>query len=437
MTTLDRTLVPTFKEIDSFILPEALSAKLDNGIPIHLILSGTQPVVRIELMFKSGNWYEPFFGCAHFAAKMLSEGTSKHTAKEIQDKFAYYGAFTEFNSGMDLASVTVYSLSKHLESILPLVYEIVSESVFPEKELESIKNITLQGLKVNKEKTAFLAGSKFREMLFGAEHPYGYFLSEQAIEGAQVNILQDFYKKNYTVNNCDIIISGNGEVDFLMLANKYLGQGNWGKSDSLPNKGKLQSTVNFTKRELITKESAVQSSLRMGKKMFTVSHPDYFNFYCLNEIFGGYFGSRLMQNIREDKGYTYGVSSNIVTNKNEGYFVIGSDVKKEFTLQTIEEVYKEMKKLKEEKVSDNELTTVRNYMLGSFVNSITTPFAVADKFKTIHFNGLGYDFYKNYFNTLRNINAETLMATANKYFDENSMSESIAGMLEVNSKQKQ
>jgi zinc protease len=431
MTTLDRTIIPSYKSIDSYILPEAQSVKLDNGIPLHLILSGTQPVVRIELVFKSGNWYEPSFGVAHFAAKMLSEGTSKHTAKEIQDKFAYFGAFPEFNSGMDMASVTVYTLSKHLESLLPLIYEIVSEAAFPEKELGSARNITLQGLKVNKEKTAFLAGVKFREMLFGSEHPYGYFLSEEAIEAVQSNALQDFYKKSYTVKNCEIIISGAGEIDFAALTNKYLGQDNWGKTDTLPYKGKSHSAVHFSKREFINREDAVQSSVRMGRKLFTISHPDYFNLYFLNEIFGGYFGSRLMQNIREDKGYTYGINSNIVTYKNEGYFVIGTDVKREFTQHTVEEVYKEMKRMREEKVSDNELETVRNYMLGSFVNSITTPFAVADKFKTIHFSGLGYDFYKNYFNALKKINPEALIDTANKYFDESSMTESIAGGLTV------
>ncbi len=428
-TTLNRTTPPLFKNIDVYSLPEAVSVKLDNGIPLHLILSGTQPVIRLELIFKSGNWYEPSFGCAHFAARMLPEGTLNYSAKTIQDKFASYGAFTEFNSGMDMSSITVYTLSKHLEALLPLVYELVSGANFPEKELESAKNISLQGLKVNKEKTAFLAGSKFREVLFGAEHPYGYVLSEASIEGVQANLLQDFYKKNYTTNNCEIVVSGNGDLDFASLINKYLGKDNWGKSDSLPNRGKIQSSVYFTKREFVAKESAVQSSIRVGKKMFTISHPDYFNFYCLNELFGGYFGSRLMQNIREDKGYTYGISASIVTNKNEGYFVIGADVKREFTQQAIDEVYKEMKIMKEERVSDNELETVRNYMLGSFVNSIATPFAVADKFKTIHFSGLGYDFYKNYFNTLKNINADTLMAVANKYFDENSMTESIAGGL--------
>lgn len=429
MKTLNRTQAPAYKHIDSYILPEAVSGNLDNGIPLHLILSGTQPVVRIELIFKSGSWYEPSKGCAHFAAKMLSEGTTRYTAKQLQEKFAYYGAFPEFNSGVDRASVTIYTLAKHLEAIFPLLVEIISESIFPENELKSAKNITLQGLKVNREKTAFLAGSKFREMLFGAEHPYGYLLSEEAIEGVQVNSIQDFYKKNYTVNNCEIIISGGGDLDFASLTNKYLGQGNWGKSDTLPNKGKSHAPNYFTKRELVVKEEAVQSSIRMGKKLFTNSHPDYFNLYFLNEIFGGYFGSRLMQNIREDKGYTYGVNSSIVTYKNEGYFVIGTDVKREFTQQAIDEVYKEMNKMKEEKVSANELETVRNFMLGSFVNSITTPFEVADKFKTIHFNGLGYEFYKNYFNALQNINADTLLATANKYFDENSISESIVGGL--------
>jgi zinc protease len=431
MNTPDRTIAPSYKSIDSYILPEATSVTLHNGIPLHMILSGTQPVVRIELIFSAGNWYEPSPGCAHFTAKMLSEGTSKRTAKEIQEKFAYYGAFPEFNSGMDHASITVYTLSKHLESLLPLIHELVSESVFPEKELESVRNITLQGLKVNKEKTAFLAGSKFREMLFGPEHPYGYYLSEDAIEAVHVHGLQDFYKRNYTIQNCEIIVSGAGNLDFVTLINKYLGADHWGKSDGPSYKGKEFHEPHFIKRELISKEAAVQSSIRMGKKLFSISHPDYFSMYCLNEIFGGYFGSRLMQNIREDKGYTYGINSNLVTYKNEGYFVIGTDVKREFTQHTLDEVYKEMKRMKEEKVSAEELNTVRNYMLGSFVNSITTPFAVADKFKTIHFNSLGYDFYSHYFSTLKNITPEILMATAHKYFDENSISESVAGGLTV------
>jgi zinc protease len=429
MTTLDRTQPPVYKNIDSYILPEAVSGKLDNGIPLHLILSGTQPVVRLEIVFKSGNWYEPFSGCAHFAARMLSEGTSGHTARQIQEKFAYYGAFPEFSAGMDRASVTIYTMAKHLEALLPLVYEILSESLYPEEELENAKNIALQGLKINKEKTAFVAGSKFREMLFGNEHPYGRFLGEKEIEGVQRAALLEFYKKSYTIKNCDIIISGGGDVEVEKLVNKYLGQDNWGKVDLLPHYGKDYNpdAVHSMKREISAKADALQSSIRMGRKLFTMSHPDYFNLYCLNEILGGYFGSRLMQNIREDKGYTYGISSSVVTYQNEGYLVIGTDVKREFTEHTIEEVYKEMKLLREEKVSADELESVRNYMLGSFVNSITTPFAVADKFKTVYFSGLGYDFYKNYFQTLQTINPEILMATANKYFDEHYILESIAG----------
>jgi len=430
MTTLDRTITPAFKEIDSYILPEGQSSKLDNGIPFHIISTGTQPVVRIELVFNAGNFYEPEFGIAHFTAKMLAEGTKSKSAKEIQERFAFFGAFPEFTAGLDKATVTLYTLTKHLEAILPLLFELVSEATFPEAELEKQKNITLQGLRVNKEKTSFLAGSKFKGMLFGEAHPYGYSLSEEHIQHINHQTLVDFYNKSYTIKNCEIIIAGAGDLDFQEITNRLFGKNNWGKTDSTPYTGKKHSTSLFKKREAIHKENAVQSSIRMGKKMFPITHPDYFNFYFLNEIFGGYFGSRLMQNIREDKGYTYGISSNIITNIEEGYFVIGSDVKKEFTQQTIDEIYKEIKKIKEEKISANELESVRNYMLGSFVNSITTPFSIADKFKTIHFNGLGYDFYKNYFNTIRSINPETVINTAQKYLSEESMIEVTAGEIE-------
>jgi zinc protease len=424
---LDRTIAPGYKEIDTYVLPEANTIKLDNGIPLHFIQSGLQPAVRLELIFKGGNWYEPVPGCAHFAIKMLAEGTTSKSAKEIQEMFAYYGAFPEFSSGMDHASITVYALSKHLQHLLPLLVELVSEATFPENELDALKNISRQTLKVNQEKTAFLAGSKYRELLFGATHPYGYFLSDEAIEAVQSTALSDFYNKNFTTTTCEIVLSGGFEEGVEKLINNTLGTGKWGKADKHPFTGKEHTLPAFTKQVVIEKADALQSSIRMGRKMFTLDHPDYSQMYCLNELFGGYFGSRLMQNIREEKGYTYGISSNLVHYKKEGYWVIGTDVKKEFATQTLEEIYKEMRKLREEKIESSELETVRNYMLGSFVNSINTPFAIADKFKTIHFNGLDYGFYRHYFKTLQSITADSLHALAVKYFDENAMTEVIAG----------
>ena len=166
---------------------------------------------------------------------------------------------------------------------------------------------------------------------------------------------------------------------------------------------------------LIEKEGAIQSSIRMGKHLMTRKHPDYFPMLLLNEILGGYFGSRLMKNIREEKGLTYGISSNLALFTQAGYFVIGTDVKREFTQQTIDEIQKEIKILQTELVSENELETVKNYMVGSFAGSLNTPFDIADRYKVIFSENLPLDFYKNYIPNIQQISAIQLLETANKY----------------------
>jgi predicted Zn-dependent peptidase len=167
----------------------------------------------------------------------------------------------------------------------------------------------------------------------------------------------------------------------------------------------------------------------MGRKLFTRSHPDYFKMMVLNEILGGYFGSRLMRNIREEKGLTYGISSNLFTLQKEGYLLIGTDVKREFTSLTIEEVYKEMNILRTEPVGEEELETVKNYMAGSFAGSLSTPFALADHFKAIYFDGLTYDFYEHYIENILNTSAQQLQDLANQYLTDNSMLVVIAGLV--------
>jgi predicted Zn-dependent peptidase len=183
-------------------------------------------------------------------------------------------------------------------------------------------------------------------------------------------------------------------------------------------------TASSVKKE---KKDAVQTSIRIGKKLFTRNHPDYLKFTVLNETLGGYFGSRLMKNIREEKGLTYGISSQIAPMLQEGYFVIGTDVKKELASKALEEIYNELEKLQNEPVGDEELQTVKNYMIGSYSNSITTPFSLANKFKTLHFNGLSYDYYDNYMTAIQKVNAKDLMQMAKKYFDRTSFTEVLVG----------
>ncbi|HXA00843.1 MAG TPA: pitrilysin family protein [Cytophagaceae bacterium] len=423
---LNRTIAPASQALDHFEVAQAKTRLLDNGIPFHSIISGTQPVIRLEIIFNAGNWYEEKPGVAFLSSKMLSGGSRNFPAKEIEESIALFGAFMELNPGPDRSSLTIYALSRHLQSLLPLILNIISEPVFPDKELDNLKNITIQNLKVNLNKTSYLANVRFKELLFGEGHPYGSSLQEKRILNSTKEDLSGFHKEYFNYNNCDIILAGNGTEDFFKLINNVFGKAKWNSSDRKSAKA-LSSFTPGAKKEKVIKEGTLQSSIRMGTGLFTISHPDYFKTFILIEILGGYFGSRLMKNIREDKGYTYGINASLICLKHEGYLTIGTDVKKEFTEDTLKEIKKEIEILRTIAVSNEELETVKNYLLGTFLSSLNTPFSLADKFKTIYFNELGYSFYDNYIKSIKEITPGDLQATANKYLIPDNFIEVIAG----------
>jgi predicted Zn-dependent peptidase len=418
---LNRSVPPASQALDHFEVAQAKTRLLDNGIPFHSIISGTQPVIRLEIIFNAGNWYDEKPGVAYLASKMLPGGSTKYSARQIEEHIALFGAFMELNPGPDRSSFTIYTLSRHLSSLLPLILNIISEPVFPDKELDNLKNITIQNLKVNQNKTSYLANVRFKELLFGAQHPYGSSLQEDRLLNVSQADLSAFHKAFYSYNNCDIILAGNGSEDFFSLLNKAFGKDKWNASA-----GKAEKTIKISsseiKKDKVIKEGTLQSSIRMGSRMFTISNPDYFKFFILTEILGGYFGSRLMKNIREDKGYTYGINASLICLKHEGYLTIGTDVKKEFTENTLNEIHKEIDILKTVLVD-----VVKNYLLGTFLSSLNTPFSIADKFKTIYFNGLDYSFYDNYIRSIKSITSSDLKDTAVKYLRNEDMIEVISG----------
>ncbi|MBC7451088.1 MAG: insulinase family protein [Cytophagales bacterium] len=423
---LDRTIAPDINAIDRFHLPQVETVSFSNGNTLHMFALGKQPVVRVEWIFNAGSTKEEKNGTSFFATKMLSEGTGSYSAAQIQEHLAQFGAFLEVHPGNDRTNITLYSLEKHLKSLIPFIKHLLTESTFPEEELNKIKQMQSQSIQVNLEKTSYLAGIAYRELLFGKVHPYGKQIDQDIIAAIQQQDLISFFKQQLLNKRCDIIITGGYESDAVDLLERYFGK----DAVSLPSSiHTLPTTQPHSREIIIEKEGSVQSSLRYGRLLFNHTHADYFDAYILNEILGGYFGSRLMQNIREDKGYTYGIHSSIVNLHDAGYFVIGTDVKRENTKNTIEEIEKELQLLITEPVSADELQTVKSYMLGSFVGDIQTPFSVADKFKTIYFNGLGYDYYDRFFNRIKSITAEELQSIAGTYFKPDAMSYVVAGGL--------
>ena len=422
---LDRTISPAFQTIAAINIPPVQIIKLSNGIPLYVVNVGEQPIIKIEFSFEAGSWQETQNGVSLFTSKMILEGTKNYSSSEISEYFDKFGSFIESGQGLDRANFVVYGLKKHLPFLLPMVQELLNDAIFPEKELNTFKNIQLQTLQVNSEKSAFIANKTFRRKVFGDVHPYGNSMNEEAIKGINQTVLVDFYHNYWQGKPHRIFLSGNvGEAE-IKLIEQYFGSQTI--SSSISNKVFTNQILPKGENILIGKEESMQSSIRMGKQLMTRKHPDFFTMMLLNEVLGGYFGSRLMKNIREEKGLTYGISSNLALFGQAGYFVIGTDVKREFTQQTIDEIHKEIKILQTELITGDELEVVKNYMAGSFAGSLNTPFDIADRYKVIFSENLHIDFYKNYIPNIQQISGEMLLEAANKYLAVDSLFEIVVG----------
>lgn len=425
---IDRTIAPSINEIKKVEIIRASETRLKNNITVYYIRAGTQDLVKIELLFPAGMWQQPYPLTASAASAMLQEGTSKHSSKEIAEIADYYGAFLQTEITHDFASVAVYSLNKHLPDVLPIVEEIISDSVFPEHEWNIYLQNKRQSFIVNNKKVSFIAKKKFAELIFGNEHPYGHNVTEDDFDKLKRQDAFNFYKQSYTADDAIIIASGNVKDETLKLIEKHFG--NHPKANQYENTktNTKHITLNTEPCEIvIDKKDALQSAIRIGKNIFTKSHPDYPAMLVLNTIFGGYFGSRLMSNIREDKGYTYGIGSAMVSFTHGGYFTISTEVGADVTQDALKEIYYELHKIQTEEIPERELQLVRNYMLGAFLRSIDGPFALADRFKGIYFHGLTYDYYDRYIETIHTISANQLMELANKYLKKEDMIEVVVG----------
>lgn len=423
---LDRSIAPPSRPIREVNLVEAQTRYLANGVPLHVIRAGKQPVVGIELLFRSaGIKHAIKTGTCFFTLKMLAEGTAQKSAYEISEYADKYGAFLQFSPGVDYSTVDVYCLSKYANELLQLLHEITVEPSFPQEELAKFKTIQKQRLKVNNEKSSMLASKKIKAVLFGAEHPYGKSLEEEDVDKITREDLLAFYE-NILLSRLEIIVSGDVNEEVIQAVAKHFGQRAMApESVDRPKIKPFNQAGN--KQHIVERPDNLQSSIRMGMPLFTKDHPDYNKFRVVNTILGGYFGSRLMRNIREEKGLTYGINSGVVAHQEAGYFIAGTDVKKEFTGLVIDEIYKEIELLRTKPVNEVELNTVKNYMAGRLLSSVDTPFALAEKFKNVYLYGLNYDFYKSYLDFINTIDANTIQQVAEKYLIPSQIKEVVVG----------
>ena len=422
---LNRSFAPSINGIGDITLEKPEEIIFSNGLKVFVFHAPDQELVKAEFVFN--NLFEGFENPVRNTAlsSMLKEGTTTYTSAQIAEKIDFFGAYLVPEFSFDHNALTLYTLNKHIDAVLPIVNDILNHSILPEQELETYIRNNSQSLQISLEKTDFIARRKFYDSLFGSTR-YGQSVTDELLKGLERDDLLRLYKQQIQPKNATLFLSGNITKEVLFSFRNYFEE-QWKGEVAIQSVPYIQKLTLETDLVKIDKAGALQSSIRLGKVGIKRSHADYPALQFVNTLFGGFFGSRLMSNIREDKGYTYSIGSLLANLNHAGFISVVTDVGSEYTDDTLKQIELESRRLQEEKVSEEELELVKNYMLGSMLGSLESIFSHVDKFKSVYYSGLDLDYYTYYSNVVRQINPDQVQDIAQKYLGVDDMVKVVVG----------
>lgn len=370
------------------------------GKTLHLFRDSHLDMVKIDFSFQAGSALQHKKLQASATLNMLVEGTRHHTAREIAEMFDSHGVIVEKNVDAVTACLSVYMLERHVETVLPLLFEILVEPSFPDAEFAIYMAKRRQQLQTSFQKTSYISRNMFYSSLYGSSHPVGVYATVDDADLLEVEDIRNFFSSHYDLAGADIILSGNVTDRVLKVVDRCL--------DDAGVKGNLSGTV-FANMVLPEPQpekatgflhavipNAVQNTLRVGRILpIGWDSMDYSRFMLLSTVLGGYFGSRLMSNIREDKGYTYGVNAFNHVFRGSISFYITTDVAADKSEAAMAEIISEIERLRHEPVPEEELQLVRQCMLGDFMRSIDGIFERSERYRNLVSSGLSELFTDN------------------------------------------
>lgn len=347
---------------------------LPNGVKIYALSSDDFEVLRVTFVFAAGSstQQQPFSASA--TANLLSEGTRRCTAHEVAEQLDYYGSYFEINIDRDAAYITFCMLSKFFEPTCRVAEEILLHPTFPADEVAAYCAKRRQQLTIERAKAETLAREAFARALFGPQHPYGISSDEALYDRLTRDDLTAFYARRYTAENCFVVCSGrigSAERDAIAAIASQLPLGQDAAATAFPEPQTAHTAF-------VRREGSVQSALRVGRLLFPRQHPDFLGMQVVATALGGYFGARLMHNLREVHGYTYGAMAAMVNFQQAGYLAIAAQVGTEVTRDALREIYAEIERLRTEPMPEAELEMVKNMMTGEMMRILDGPFGIAD-----------------------------------------------------------
>jgi len=420
--------VPALSPERPVIWPQQTKARLSNGLEVVLAVSRSVPKFHGELFFRSGNAAAADLlpGLADMAATVVRTGTAKRSSRQIEESLRGLGADLGTSAGADNSAISFAGLSEFAEPLLQLVSELARDASFPEAEFEREKRQKLEEVKLSRTQPGFLAGERLRKVLFGA-HPYALVSpTEEQVAGYTRNALQQLYREFYTPENGLLLLVGDFEPAAMLKTLENIFSGWSGKKPAAP---QFPAPANPRGRRvyLVHVPGSVQTQILAGCHSITRKHPDWLKLALTNSLYGGAFNSRLVMNIREDKGYTYSPRSGAHPLRQHGYFSVSAAVRNDVVAASLTEIFYEIDKLRSVPVPEPELADAQNYLTGVFSLGVATQNGLLSQFGTVALNELPEDYLETYREKIRALTPDDLLQTARKYFDSANMQIVVVG----------
>lgn len=407
---------PPIHPITDLQLPSYETGQMANGMPLYMLRGGSEPVMKIECVFRAGAWYEAKPGVAEFMAGLMSEGTQRLTSKALAEHIESRGATLQTRGGVDTVRVRLYTLTRFLPDLMDVLTEVVKYPAFDQGELDVYVANKIERLKIDLKKNEIIAYRQLTESIYGKAHAYGRNNLPEDYSNINTNDLREHHRAHIVPQKGMVFVSGSFGAKEEDIIHHTLGK--WEtpalNGNAIPVKVKAESKRGYHEYD---GPQSHQAALRIGRLLFTPTHPDYPALYFLNTILGGYFGSRLMNEIREKQGLTYGIYSSVDSFAQDGCFYISTETASENISKVLDAIRTEAHKLKTEPIPQEELVMARNYLMGHMMTQLDGPFSSLDYIKSMKIEGLEDETFRKQIQVIRQLTAEDLMRLANTYLD--------------------
>lgn len=422
---LNRSIIPDQHPISEIQLAKPRQLTLHNQIPFFIIDNENLDLIHFLIQLNVGILHENQKHIALFTYALLKESSKDHSSNEIADLLDFYGTHYTVSESLDKTVVSISVPKKNVKQILPVIMDFMSHPVYRETNLSVYKNLKIKDLEYNFQKTDVRNTQLMLHAMFGDDTTAGQFSTKENLQAVTIPQMMAFHQRTFCAENISLFATGNFDAELESFVCEIFEQ--------IPNGVATSNIENLTLPSDTTPlvfekmENSVQSSITLCQPMMAYSDAERREFSILSTITGGYFGSRLMQNLREKNGYTYGISSGSVYFGNQSIFIINSDVNIQNTKASMEACFEELERLRLELVPQEELDSVRNYILGELLRDVENSVSYLKRLAYWHHHQLDESEFHTMIQIVRDITAEQILFLAKKHYPHNKFTQIIVG----------